>query len=300
MIKKMNSFNISENTVKIETYLSKYLEQAVKLTGFERLPQSTREAPWKLNVSFDEKNKSYVLYLNQRRAEHDYTVLRAMEKISIPTPRAYGWEPAGITLGIPCFFTDFIEGESLLKSMLAREKWAEDLYVDTVCRLQAVKRSELSDIDDLLSKGESALDIFKKGHTYFSEKPNPLAEEVYEVMKKSMPPFPEMRFSNGDLYPDNMIVFNERLNGVIDFETAGFSDPIFEFLLPFFLYPELCGRGIEEKYCRRMGFDPEWLHWYHGLEFYDTWRWTLQTGKSWEQHNSESLRKNLKEWLKGL
>ena len=68
------------------------------------------------------------------------------------------------------------------------------------------------------------------------------------------PDLPEIHFSNGDLWPENLLVRDRRLVAVIDWQHAGFSDPIFEFLLPFFLVPELRGRGIEERYCERMGF----------------------------------------------
>jgi aminoglycoside phosphotransferase (APT) family kinase protein len=112
-----------------------------------------------------------------------------------------------------------------------------------------------------------------------------------------MPPLPEVRFSNGDLWPDNLIVRDQQLAGVIDWTNAAFSDPIFEFLLPFFLRPELRGRGLEEQYCRRMGFDPEVLHWYHGLEFFDSWHWVSLLGEPYEQHTAASLQADLIRWL---
>jgi hypothetical protein len=85
--------------------------------------------------------------------------------------------------------------------------------------------------------------------------------------------------------------------GVIDFENTGFSDPIYEFLLPFFVSPELRGRGIEERYCQQMGLDPNALPWYHGLEYLDTWHWVLLLGKPFVHHTAESLSAALEHWL---
>ena len=84
---------------------------------------------------------------------------------------------------------------------------------------------------------------------------------------------------------------------MIDFENAGFSDPIYEFLLSFFVRPELKGRGIETRYCQRMGFDPAVLPWYHGLKFYDTMHWVLKTGQPFEHHTVDSLCRDLESWL---
>jgi hypothetical protein len=84
---------------------------------------------------------------------------------------------------------------------------------------------------------------------------------------------------------------------VIDFQHAAFSDPVFEFLLSFFVEPKLQGRGIEQRYCQRLGLNPDILHWYHGLEFFDTWRWVLSSGSGFVHHTAESLETDLKNWL---
>ena len=87
------------------------------------------------------------------------------------------------------------------------------------------------------------------------------------------------------------------LVGVIDWQHAGFSDPLFEFLLPLFLVPELRDLGIEERFCVRKGLPPNILHWYHGSEFFDSLRWVLNVGKPYEMHTAESLRMDLERWL---
>lgn len=112
-----------------------------------------------------------------------------------------------------------------------------------------------------------------------------------------MPVLPAAKFSNGDLWLDNLIVRDRQLVGVIDFENAGFSDPIFEFLLPFFVSPDLRGRGIEARYLQRLGFNADILHWYHGLEYFDTWHWVRSTGEPFVHYNDETLSAALKSWL---
>jgi len=214
-------------------------------------------------------------------------------------PRVYGLDLEGEALGVPCFLSDFVEGESLLGPMLAGERWAEELYITTVSALQGITREQLSAIADHLQEAETAEKVLEAAYDFFTTAavPNPLAETAYAKLKATIPDLPAARFSNGDLWLDNLIVRDGQLAGVIDFEHAGFSDPIFEFLLSFFVAPELRGRGTEERYCERMGFDVGLLKWYRGLEYFDTWHWVLATGKPFVQYTPENLPIALEHWL---
>jgi aminoglycoside phosphotransferase (APT) family kinase protein len=293
----MPAFDPNAERSRCEAYLGRALGGRARLVGAEPLAQSTRAAPWRLDVELDGVSRSYVLRLDEGRGEHEYHVLRAMESIPIPTPRAYGWDPQGAALGVPCFLCDFVAGESLLPHMLAGEAWAEALYVDTACALQAVTWEQVATVAQRFGAGDTAADVLERTYEYFKTHPQPLAEAAYARLKGTIPALPAARFSNGDLYPDNLIVRNRQLVGVIDFETAGFSDPIYEFLLPFFVCPELRGRGTEERYCRRMGFDPQGLPWYHGLEYLETWQWVLESGEPFVHHTAASLSAALHHWL---
>jgi aminoglycoside phosphotransferase (APT) family kinase protein len=277
-----------------ESYLSRSLGGSVKLVYASQLTQSTRQAPWKLDVMADGSARSYVLQLDERGLEYEYRVLKAMEVVGIPSPRAYGLDLQGEALGVPCFFSDFIAGESLLGPMLDGKPWAEAVYVDTVCALHSVTQADLGDLE---VDQESADEVLEAAWDYFNDNPKPLAEVMYRRLKETQPDLPPVRFSNGDLWLDNFIVKGQELAGVIDFQKAGFSDPIFEFLLSFFVEPKLRGRRIEERFCRRLGYNPAILHWYHGLEFFDTWRAVLKHDEPFVHHTAESLEADIKAWL---
>jgi aminoglycoside phosphotransferase (APT) family kinase protein len=292
----VTAFNPNDHQAQCEQVLSRFLGGQVRLIRAEPLTKSTREAPWRLDVEVDGAPRAYVLRLDPREGAHEYEALQAMESVPIPTPRAYGWDPEGKALGVPCYFEDFVAGESLLPPLLAGEPWAETLFVDTVCALQSVTRAQVA-AAHCFGPGETAAHSLEQAHQVLASEPKPLAEAAYAKLKGTMPPLPEVRFSNGDLYPDNMIVRERRLAGVIDWEFSGFSDPIYEVLLPFFVHPELRGRGIEERYCQRMGFDAGWLPWYRALECFTTWHWVRKTGQPFEQHTADSLSEALTRWL---
>jgi aminoglycoside phosphotransferase (APT) family kinase protein len=289
-------FNPNEQRAQCEEYLGRSLGSRVDLVQAGLLTKSTREAPWRLDVQVDGVPRSYVLQLDPRDMEYEYQILKAMESIPVPTPHAYGLDLGGEALGVACFFSDFIAGESLLGPMLAGEAWAEQLYLDTVCALQAVTGLDLGGLSPRLER-HSAQAVLEDNYARLKSRALPLAEAVYEQLKASMPALPPVRFSNGDLWLDNFIVKDGKLAGVIDFQGAGFSDPVYEFLLSFFVSPELKGRGIEERYCRRIGVDPAILDWYHGLEYFETWRYVVLSGKNFVHHTAESLEADLKKWL---
>ncbi len=283
---------------KLEAYLSRALGNPALVVGTRQLTKSTREAPWLLEVEVRGELQRYVLVSGEAdQIAHEYETLRALERVPVPTSRAHGCDLAGEAFGNPCFVEDFVVGDSLLGPMLAGEPWAEELYLDSVCALQAVSPSQLGAFAERLLPGTSAADALERAHAAFQEHPHPLAGPAYARLKETMPELPELRFSNGDLYLDNFLERDRSLAGVIDFESAGFSDPVYEFLLSFLVHPQLRGRGTEERFCRRIGVDPETLHWYHGLEYFELLAWTVKTGKSFESHTAETLGHDLDRWL---
>jgi aminoglycoside phosphotransferase (APT) family kinase protein len=291
-------FDPNELPEQCARYLGRFLGYSVSFMRAEVLTKSTRLAPWRLDVQVNGVERAYVLQLDTRGMEREYQVLKALEAVPLPTPRVYGLDMQGEALGVACFFSEFIEGESLLGPMLAGAAWAENLYLDTVCTLLAITDDNLGNIAQELDR-TTAEDVLEDAYTSLKDRSLPLADTVYRKLKAEMPALPSVRFSNGDLWLDNFIIKDGKLAGVIDFQGAVFSDPVFEFLLSFFVSPELHGRGIEERFCRLMGVDPVVLHWYRGLEYFDVWPWLLKTGKTFVHHTAASVEMNLKKWLEG-
>ncbi len=293
----MTGFDPEQSRALCEQYLSRWLGSPARLVGAERLPESTRTAPWRLDVQVEGDKRSYVLRLGAEKSAHEARVLQAMAGLPIPTPRVCGWDPGGDMLGTPSLLLEFIEGQSLLKPVLEGNAWAEDLYLDAACALQSVSREDLLAAGLELDEGETAQCVLEVAYEFLKGRGLQLADMAYTKLEATMPSLPAVRFSNGDLWLDNFVVRERTLAAVIDFAQACFSDPIFEFLLSFFVAPELRGRGIEERYCERMGFDVDLLPWYRGLELFDTWHWVLRTGEAFVHHTAESLSLALEGWI---
>lgn len=289
--------NPEKHTKVYQKYFSEALGAEVEILKAEALHKSSREAPWRFDLLVNGEPKSFVLRADKRTSAREYKILKAVEALPIPTPKVYGLDKKGTALGTPSFFMDFIAGDSLLKPMLAGEAWADDLYIDCAIRLQTTLEVDMGELPAWLER-ENAEDVLDKAYQKLKPNNDLVARRVYQELKMTVPDLPKVRFSNGDLYPDNFVIKDRQLVAVIDFANAAFSDPLYEFLLPFFIHPELRGRGIEERYCARMGIDPGLLPWYHVLEFYDLWGWLNGTTETFSGYNAEKLREILSAWLK--
>jgi aminoglycoside phosphotransferase (APT) family kinase protein len=289
-------FDPNEQPERCERYLSHYLGEPVRFIKAERLKQSSREAPWRLDTQVSGLERSFVLQVDPHGMEYEYQVLKAVEVISVPTPHSYGLELNGEMLGAACFFEDFIQGDTLLQPVLDGEDWAEELFIEATCTLQSITDQDLGDVATMLERHDAA-DVLEDSYSHLKDRSLPLVEQMYQALHKRMPDRPAIKFSNGDLWLENFVVLNQKLVGVIDFQMASFSDPIFEFLLSFFILPQLHGRGIEERYCQRIGCDPAILNWYHGLEFFETYRYLLLSGTHFFHHSASSLEVDMKRWL---
>jgi aminoglycoside phosphotransferase (APT) family kinase protein len=283
----------------VTDYLSDSLRTNVRIRSISELPASTRSAPLLIDCSISGLGRRFVFRYGGSVMKHEYNVLRALMNHPLPSPGAYGWEEAEKYFGQRGFIYEFIDGDSLLPPMLRGEEWAFDLYIETALQLDSVKRHCFSTTYPDLSDGESAEDILIDAYQYLSRQRDKLhtgsdndllnIDRVYQILAAAKPSLPALRFSNGDLYPDNIRIRDKKLTGIIDFAFAGFSDPLYEFLLPFFLHPELRGRGVEARYCRIVGIDPAALQWYHRLEYFDSLRWILKSGQNYGYHTAESI-----------
>lgn len=293
----MTRFDISRS--RLEEILSLALSAPTRILAATPLGESSRKTPWRIDVNVDGTPSSCVLRYGDGCSRNEAIALAGMETHPIPTPHLIHWDEHDEILETPIFVSEFIHGEALLPAMKAKEAWAIDLYVETACALQAIRAEDLSgDAGQRLEVGESARDVLDAACAAFPSR-DVLIEEAYARLNATEPELPGTQFSNGDLWPENLIVRDRALVGVIDWQHAGFSDPVFEFLLPFFLVPSLRGLGIEERYCRRKGIDPAALQWYRGLEIFDSLRWVEKTGEPYEIHTAGSLRRDLAAWLDG-
>ncbi len=259
------------------------------------LGESTRASPWRIDIETTQGLQSCVLRYGESVSRNEATALNAMRDHPIPTPDVLLWDETGERLGTPVFVSELINGDPLLPAMVRHETWAIDLYFETALRLQSVTAEELPHGTHL--EGGETIDMVIEWAFGRFEEPSDLHRTAYEQLVETRPSVPATAFSNGDLWPENILVKERQLVGVVDWQHAGWTDPIFEFLLPFFLVPELRDLGVEERFVEAKGCDPGILYWYHGVEFFDSLSIVTKLGEPYEMHTEESLTRDLERWL---
>jgi aminoglycoside phosphotransferase (APT) family kinase protein len=89
---------------------------------------------------------------------------------------------------------------------------------------------------------------------------------AFELLNRMTPSnVPEPAFTNGDLSPANFIFCGDGTVGIIDWEFAGFTDPLAEIILLRWWPPDrpfLSRFLIDELYCSCCGYDTALLPWY--------------------------------------
>jgi aminoglycoside phosphotransferase (APT) family kinase protein len=95
-----------------------------------------------------------------------------------------------------------------------------------------------------------------------------------------------------------MLVREGELVGLIDFEFAGFFDPVLEFLAPFGWTPELRNLRLEERYFERCGFDVGELPWYRAVSLLGWWLGLLADPESdYPGYTASLIREELERWI---
>ncbi len=290
-----STFDPGKHSQACERILSRALRTSAEIICAEKLKKSTRESPWRLDVMAAGEERSFVLQTGDD-LDYEFNVLRLLEQYSLSTPRAFVLEEHGAEMGFPFSIREYIPGDSLLEPMLAGEPWAEVVYFEAIEKMQALTEVLRENAPGSI-KTVTIDSILEETGESFSRDAQPLAAEMVQVLLSARPRTPPEQFSNGDLWLDNFLIRDHRLAGVIDFQHAAFSDPVYEFLLSFFVEPRLKGRGVEERYCRKLKADPQILDWYRGLELFETWEWVRRSGRPFCHHTRASLEADMVSWL---
>ncbi|MEI6845441.1 MAG: phosphotransferase [Candidatus Firestonebacteria bacterium] len=276
----MTEFNPNHPAVKklVEKHISDSLGFPVEFVLALPVKEGGGTLSWRVETCYEEKKLFVILKTPKEQKElpfkmpadydffRQYRLLKQLEGAKLKTPKAWGADEKGAALGLPCFLEESLRGRVLYNSLKIKEDWADSLFLKTIIEVQNTKKEELGEIAQELGGDLEITALFSTVKKELQQNlKGPLVARVLEKLSSNIPGNLKPCFSNGNFSPKNIIAKDKKLTGVIDFEFAGYFDPLYEFLLPFEKYPLLKNRGLEESYCREMGFKTEIIDWYRGL-----------------------------------
>lgn len=269
---------------RVSRYLSDRLADGpVSVEQFRRTPASTREVVL-CTASWDEdgerRTKDLVLRVKSgsaaeyrgRGVEAEYELLDSLAGTDVPVPEPLWFESDPDRLGGRLLATEQLPGESYRKSVPphrralerawnAGERQLPGEYVEV---LGAVHGLDSADLDGMSSRSSSAvieteLEAAAEMYDRVDDR-YPVVDEAFRWLRTNAPEIPEATPIHGDLKLANLLVEDDRIAGVLDWELARESDPMFD--LAYACCPLHAGPEFEvldgAKLCLGL-FEREWL-----------------------------------------
>jgi aminoglycoside phosphotransferase (APT) family kinase protein len=174
--------------------------------------------------------------------EQQYRVLRALEPTPVPSPKAYWYEADPTLLGGPFFVMEKVEGEVPNPwSRAGKQYYAEAAargrlptsFVEALATLHTLDwRAARLDFLGVPGPGrEFALREVAKWEYLIEQslrKPEPVLTEVLMWLKANAPATPRMAFVHGAYRTGNLIVKDDAIAAIIDWELPVIGDPMYD------------------------------------------------------------------------
>jgi aminoglycoside phosphotransferase (APT) family kinase protein len=174
--------------------------------------------------------------------EEQFRVLKALEPTPAPAPRAYWYEPDASILGGPFLVMEKIEGEVPNPwSKAGKRAYAEAAARGTLPRSFVAALATLHNLDwraaglDFLGVPEPGRDFARREISKWeglaresSREPQPVLAEVIAWLKANAPESQRLAFVHGAYRTGNLIVREDRVVAILDWELEGIGDPMYD------------------------------------------------------------------------
>jgi aminoglycoside phosphotransferase (APT) family kinase protein len=193
----------------------------------------------------------------------EFAVLTELQQTEVIAPNVWGFDAEGEFFGAPVYLMEFIAGKTVFEVAQTQPETVVNGFVEAILTMNRVSPARVASVAkcnhgpiDLVSwllehsEGSGVPDCFRAGLKALGNAP-------------SNRPLPA--FGNGDLNPQNFIVRPDGSVAVVDWEYAGFNDPLAEIMLMHTWPPEapfLHSYPVARVYCEQAGLDAGLLAWY--------------------------------------
>mgnify|MGYP005848544031 CR=1 FL=1 len=222
-------------------------ESAVRVEGLERLAGGSSREIWAFRVAWPEGGAERRAELVMRRdppgrsdesaRELEMRVLRTAREAGVLAPAVHGGSNDPAWLGTPFYLMERVEGEALPGRLLrepryakARERLPAQLGA-VAARLHAVDpdHPDLAGLEDTAAAGSPALvelESLATGIRELAPEPHPVLELALRWLRPRVPSTPRRGLVHGDFRLGNLLVDEQGVRAVLDWELAKIGDPV--------------------------------------------------------------------------
>ena len=225
----------------------------------------------------------------------EFTVLRALERSSVPVPRAVHLCEDAAVIGAPFLVMTFVEGTTIRspEDGAALGGLAADctrLLIDQLARLHVIDPGEVGLTDFGTPQGYLGRQVSRWWRQWDIVRTRKLdaISELHDRLARSIPPVGRSALVHGDFRIDNVLFDHEftRVTAVLDWEMATLGDPLADLALLLVYWDPICAPLLAEghaisgnpafpaahdlvgMYAERVGEDPGDLSFFLGLAYF--------------------------------
>ena len=173
--------------------------------------------------------------------ETEFHVMDAAQTASVPVPETYWFEDGDTPFDRRFFIVEHIPGEA---PITWSPRWRERLYdawdsddrtlphqfVDALAGVHEIDPANVDGVEDIPSEEITAREIERWESIYRDTKllDEPVIEEAFTWLWENQPTVPETTLVHGDFRIGNMLVEDNEITGVLDWEFGRAGDPLFD------------------------------------------------------------------------
>ncbi len=164
----------------------------------------------------------------------EFRVLRALESTPVPAPPVRWVDTHGTRFGAPAMLMDFLDGECDWFVLGGARPLAERValgrrFIDLLAAIQAVdwRALGLGDARPEQAYGARAeLDFWQAEYQRVRLEPLPEMDLTLAWLREHAPTPQAVVLVHGDFKPGNALLVGDRINAMLDWETAHLGDPL--------------------------------------------------------------------------
>lgn len=164
----------------------------------------------------------------------EFRVLRALESTPVPAPPVRWVDAQGARFGAPAMLMDFVDGECDWFVLGGARPLAERValgrrFIDLLAAMQAVDWRTLGLGDSRPEQAYGAhaeLDFWQAEYDRVRLEPLPEMDLALAWLREHAPVAQAVVLVHGDFKPGNALLVGDRINAMLDWETAHLGDPL--------------------------------------------------------------------------